>query len=56
MKVKSIRKVGEHEFLLVGVYDHNAIALDGLEDDARQQAIEQIEEEKDYEVFDELPF
>ena len=56
MKVKSIRKVGEHEFLLVGVYDHNAIALDGLEGDARQQAIEQIEEEKDYEVFDELPF
>lgn len=56
MKVKSIRKVGEHEFLLVGVYDHNAVALDGLEDDARQQAIEQIEEEKDYEVFDELPF
>ena len=56
MKVKSILKVGEHEFLLVGVYDHNAIALDGLEGDARQQAIEQIEEEKDYEVFDELPF
>ena len=56
MKVKSIRKVGEHEFLLIGVYDHNAIALDGLEGDARQQAIEQIEEEKDYEVFDELPF
>lgn len=56
MKVKSIRKVGDHEFLLVAVHDHNAISLEGLEGKAREEAIEQIEEEKDYEVFDELPF
>lgn len=56
LKAKSIRKVGEHEFLLIGAYRHGGIDLSGLEGKEREEAAELLEEEKDYEVFDELPF
>ncbi len=56
MKVKTIRKVSDHEFLFTGVYQHHAIDLSNLKGEDRDLAIAQIEEEKDYEVFDELPF
>ncbi|HJB26143.1 MAG TPA: S9 family peptidase [Firmicutes bacterium] len=56
MKVKSIRKISSHEFLIIGLYQHNAIEVTGLEGKEREDAIERLEEEKDYEVFDELPF
>lgn len=56
MKAKSIRRVNDNEFLFVGSYNHYAVDLTGLEGKDREEALEQIEEEKDYEVFDELPF
>ena len=56
MKVKNIRKVNDHEFLVTGLYQHGAIDLSGLEGREREEAAERLEEEKDYEVFDELPF
>lgn len=48
--------VGGNKVLLLGTYDHNAISLEGLVGADREAAIAKIQEEKDYEVFDELPF
>ena len=56
MKARSLYPVNEDEFLFIGTYDHYGIDLAGLEGEEKKQAIERIEEEKDYEVFDELPF
>lgn len=56
MKAKSLRRVGEHEYLLIGTFDHYAPSLEGLEGKEKEQALERLEEEQDYEVFDELPF
>lgn len=51
-----IEKVSEDKFIVVGKYDNNAILLDGLKGEEREAALKQIKEEKDYEVFDEIPF
>lgn len=56
MKCKSIRKIGAKEYLLTAVCDYGQISLEGLEGKEREAAIARIEENKDYEVFDELPF
>ena len=56
MKCQKIRPVSDHEFLLIGVYDHYGIELAGLSGEEKSAAIAKIEENKDYEVFDELPF
>lgn len=56
LSVNRIRKLNEQEYLLVATYDHYAIDITGLEGEEKEAAIAQIEENKDYEVFDELPF
>lgn len=55
-KAKGLYQVNDHEFLLTATDDLNAVDLSSLEGKERESAIEEIEEEKDYEVFDELPF
>lgn len=52
----SLIPLGQDQFLCIGMYDHYAITAEGLEGEARQEALEKIKEEKDYEIFDELPF
>ena len=44
------------EFLCIGMYDNYGMSAAGLEGQAREEMLEKIKEEKDYEVFDELPF
>ena len=44
------------EFLCIGTYDHYAITAEGLEGKEREEALAKIQEEKDYEIFDELHF
>ncbi len=56
MRVGRIRKLSETEYLLVATYDHYGMNIAGLEGEEKEAAIAKIEEEKDYEVFDELPF
>ncbi|WP_458863552.1 alpha/beta hydrolase family protein [Acidaminobacterium chupaoyuni] len=53
---RNLIPVGEEEMLVIGTYDHNQIKIDGLCGAEREEALEKIAEEKDYEVFDELPF
>lgn len=48
--------VGGEKFVIVAKYDNNAILLDGLKGEEREAALKQIKEEKDYDVFDEIPF
>lgn len=43
-------------FLCLGVYDNYGMTTQGLEGEEKAQMLEQIKEEKDYEIFDELPF
>lgn len=56
MRVTKIKKISDSEFLLTAVYDHYGIDISELEGEEKAAAVEQIEENKDYEVFDELPF
>lgn len=56
MKCSRIKPISEEEFLLIASYDHYGMDISGLEGEEKEKAIAQIEENKDYEVFDELPF
>ena len=56
MKAASIKKVNDKEFLFIGTVKLDTINLDELEGEEKTKALEYLEEEKDYDVFDELPF
>ena len=55
-KVSKIKPISEDKFLICSSFDHYAIDISNLEGVEREKALAQIEENKDYEVFDELPF
>lgn len=52
----SLKMLGENTFLCVGERDLSIPDLSAMDKDAKAEALQQLEEEKDYEVFDELPF
>ena len=56
MEVTGIKIVDENNFFLTATYDHNSLDLNKLNGDEREKAIATIEENKDYEVLDEIPF
>ena len=56
MEVTGIKIVDENNFFLTATYDHNSLDLNNLTGDKREKAIATIEENKDYEVLDEIPF
>ena len=56
MEVTGIKIVDENNFFLTATYDHNSLDLNNLTGDEREKAIATIEENKDYEVLDEIPF
>jgi len=56
LRCSRLQPIGAGEYLLIGQYDHNAMDVSALSGEEKEAAIAQIEEEKDYEVFDELPF
>ena len=53
---KRSAKVDDTHFLFIGNFDHYRPDLSGLQGEELEQAKQVLEEEKDYEVFDELPF
>lgn len=55
-KVSRIKPISEDKFLVCANFDHYAIDVSKLEGAEKEKALAQIEENKDYEVFDELPF
>ena len=56
MEVTGIKIVDENNFFLTATYNHNSLDLNNLTGDEREKAIATIEENKDYEVLDEIPF
>lgn len=55
-KVNAIRKAGTKVFLLTATVDYNVPDIAALDEDQQAEIAIKLEEEKDYEVFDELPF
>ena len=56
LDVSNIKIVDENNFILLADYDNNSYHLNDLKGEEREKAIKEIEENKDYEVLDEIPF
>lgn len=56
ISVTEIKIIDENNFILTADFDNNSFNLNDLKDEEREKAIKQIEENKDYEVLDEIPF
>lgn len=55
MKVGDIKKLADEKFLITAEYDHYGINLHSHGEN-KDEAIDKIKENKDYEVLDEIPF
>ena len=55
-KVSGLKKLTDGKFLMTAEYDHCGIDLSSCHGTERQKALERLEENKDYEVLDEIPF
>lgn len=55
-KVTEILPVDDDTFLLIALYNMNKKDLEGLSEEEKKKELERRKEEKDYEVFDEIPF
>jgi len=56
ISMTEIKIIDENNFILTADFDNNSFNLNDLKDEEREKAIKQIEENKDYEVLDEIPF
>lgn len=56
VKAESIDKISENKFIITAIYDNNDIDLNCLTGKEKEKAAELKEENKDYEVLDEIPF
>ncbi|EJG09082.1 acylamino acid-releasing enzyme [Fusobacterium vincentii ATCC 51190] len=56
VNVTEIKIIDENNFILTADFDNNSLNLNDLKGGEREKAIKQIEENKDYEVLDEIPF
>ena len=56
INVTEIKIIDENNFILTADFDNNSLNLNDLKGEEREKAIKQIEENKDYEVLDEIPF
>lgn len=56
LNVTSMEILDEDNLLLTAIYDNNKINLEGLCDEEKAKAKEKIEDNKDYEILDEIPF
>lgn len=56
MKVNECKRLADEKFLITAEYDHYGINLHSHKGEKKEQAIDMIKENKDYEVLDEIPF
>lgn len=56
LNVRSIDFIDEENLLVIASFDLNKPKLDELPQEEKEKALKKMEEEKDYEVLDEIPF
>lgn len=56
LNVQSLQIIDEDNFLVTAGFDFNHPIMDDLSDEEKEKARKKIEEDKDYEVLDEIPF
>lgn len=56
LQVSAIKKIDEQNFILSANFDINSLNINNLKGEEREKAIKTLEENKDYEVLDEIPF
>lgn len=56
LKASKIEIIDKDRFLLIGEYDHRKPRLEKLSEEEKEKALKELEEEKDYQVIDEIPF
>ena len=56
MNVNSFKKLADEKFLITAEYDHYGINLHSHKDEKRGEVLDKINENKDYEILDEIPF
>jgi len=54
--VTEIERINENTFLLTGLFDNNKPDITNMSDDEKEKALKKWQEEKDYQVLDEIPF
>lgn len=56
MNVSSVKKIANDDYILLCEYDNYKKKLNGLKGEAREELLAEYEDNKDYEIFDEIPF
>lgn len=56
LNVAKLEIIDEDRFMLIGEYNHNKPDLENLSKEEKEKALKEMEEEKDYQVIDEIPF
>ncbi|MDO4690534.1 MAG: S9 family peptidase [Fusobacterium sp.] len=56
VQVSAIKKIDENNFILTASFDNNSLNINNLKGEEREKAIKTFEENKDYEIIDEIPF
>lgn len=56
LNVRNIKILDKDRFLLLAQYDINDLNINSLVGEEREKAIKSFKENKDYEIFDEIPF
>lgn len=56
LNVTSMEFIDDENLVLTASYDFNKVNLEGLSPSEKEEARKKIEDEKDYEIFDEIPF
>ncbi len=56
LNIAKLEIIDKHKLLLLGQYDHSRPNLEKLSEEEKEKALKKLEEEKDYQVIDEIPF
>jgi len=56
LNVTNIEMIDENTFILTGLFDNSKPDISNLSDEDKEKALKEWQEEKDYQVLDEIPF
>jgi len=55
LNVSKLEIIDEDRLMLIGQFDYNRPNLENLSQEEKEKALKELEEEKDYQVLDEIP-